>query len=96
MLSEMFSSPLPNTMRVEIGAGFISTGPVGCSLWVFCLIFATLKILRLLFANGGKIISWEKEDALKGKILVKARVTELEEIPKSVRRSEGERFEEDS
>ena len=41
-------------------------------------------------------INWEKEDALKGKILVKARVTDLIEIPKSIRWSEGENFEEGS
>ena len=44
----------------------------------------------------GKIISWEKEDALKGKILVKARVTDLGDIPKSIRWSKGELFEEES
>ena len=39
-------------------------------------------------AKFGRIIHWEKEDALKGKILVKARVTDLFEIPKSIRWSE--------
>ena len=43
-----------------------------------------------------KIISWEKEDALKGKVLVKARVTDLQEIPKSLRWTEGEMFEGES
>ena len=33
---------------------------------------------------------------MKGKILVKARVTELADIPKSIRWSEGEQFEEES
>ena len=47
-------------------------------------------------SKWGKIISWEKEDALKGKILVKARVTDLGDIPKSIRWSEGELFEEES
>ena len=47
-------------------------------------------------AKWGRIISWEKEDALRGKILVKARVTELIDIPKSIRWSEGECFEEES
>ena len=44
----------------------------------------------------GKIISWEKEEARKGKILVKARVTDLIHIPKSIRWSEGENFEGES
>ena len=61
MRSVTSSSPLLNTMKVEIGAGFISTGPVGCSLWVFCLIFATLKILRLLFANGERSLVGRKK-----------------------------------
>lgn len=47
-------------------------------------------------AKFGRIISWEKEDALKGKVQVKARVTELIEVPKSIRWSEGENFEGES
>ena len=47
-------------------------------------------------AKWGKIISWDKEEARKGKILVKARVTGLIHIPKSIRLSEGENFEGES
>jgi hypothetical protein len=58
--------------------------------------FCNSEDIAAAISKWGKIISWEREDALKGKILVKARVTELIGIPKSIRWSEGEQFEEES
>ena len=58
--------------------------------------FCNSEDIASAISKWGKIISWEREDALKGKILVKARVTELGDIPKTIRWSEGEQFEEES
>ena len=41
------------------------------------------------------MISWDKEDDHMGRIVVKARVMNLDIIPKSMRWSEGDEFEED-
>jgi len=40
----------------------------------------------------GKLISWENDEANKGRVIAKVRVTDLDEIPKSIRWSEGERL----
>ena len=56
--------------------------------------FCNSEDIASAISKWGKIISWEREDALRGKILVKARVTELIEIigytkEKSLRKSHG-------
>ena len=56
--------------------------------------YCNTEDIAATIAKWGRIISWEREDALRGKILVKARVTELIDIPKSISWSEGECFEE--
>ena len=58
--------------------------------------YCNTKDIATAIAKWGRIISWEREDAVRGKILVKARVTELIDIPKSIRWFEGECFEEES
>ena len=93
MPSVMFLSPLLSTMKVEIGAGCILIGSVGCFLWEYHLIFVTHRILRPPSLNGAKSLVGRKR--MRSRVLVKARVTELDEVPKSIRWSEGERFEED-
>lgn len=49
--------------------------------------------IAMAIAKFGRIINWEKEDARRRKVLVKARCAELIDIPKSIRWSEGEGFE---
>lgn len=47
------------------------------------------KDIAAAISKWGIIISWEIEDARRGRILVKARVTELIDIMKSIRWSGG-------
>ena len=46
--------------------------------------------VRSMFCRIGNVIAWEQDPRDKGKLLVKLRCTELEDIPKSIRLTEGE------
>jgi hypothetical protein len=46
--------------------------------------------INAAFCDIGKVLLWEKDLGNKGRILAKVRVTELVEIPKSIRFSEGD------
>jgi hypothetical protein len=52
--------------------------------------------INAAFSDIGKVLLWEKDLGNKGRILVKVRVTELVEIPKSIRFSEGDAAESES
>jgi hypothetical protein len=52
--------------------------------------------INAAFSGIGKVITWEKDQGNKGRILAKVRVTELAEIPKSIRFSEGDAAESES
>ena len=47
--------------------------------------------LNASFSHIGTVVLWEKDPRHKGRIIVKVRVTKLDEIPKSVTFSHGDR-----
>ena len=57
--------------------------------------FRNTEDLACAVSKFGRMISWDKEDDHMGRIVVKARVMNLDIIPKSMRWSEGDEFEED-
>lgn len=57
--------------------------------------YQTTDDLATSISKWGKLIAWENDPREKGRIIAKVRVTQLPDIPKSIRWSEGERFEED-
>jgi hypothetical protein len=57
--------------------------------------FRNTKDLVNAVSKFGRLISWDKEDEHMGRIVIKARVMSLDIIPKSMRWSEGDEFEED-
>ena len=57
--------------------------------------FRNTEDLACAVNKFGRMISWDKEDDHMGRIVGKARVMNLDIIPKSMRWSEGDEFEED-
>ena len=57
--------------------------------------FRNTEDLACTVSKFGRMISWDKEDDHMGRIVVKAHVMNLDIIPKSMRWSEGDEFEED-
>jgi hypothetical protein len=47
--------------------------------------------LNAAFSDIGKLLLWEKDEGNLGEIIAKVRVTDLEDIPKSVRFTDGDR-----
>lgn len=58
--------------------------------------FQTTDDLATTISKWGKLIAWENDPREKGRIIAKVRVTELIDVPRSIRWSEGEEFEEDA
>lgn len=52
--------------------------------------------LSLAVCKFGKLIMWEKDETRRGRLLLQVRVSQLIDIPKSPRWSEGEDLEEDT
>ena len=57
--------------------------------------FINTEDIAMGVSKFGRMISWENDEGNKGRFIAKVRVTDLDEIPKSIRWSEGGRFEED-
>jgi hypothetical protein len=51
----------------------------------------TTEDLNACFADIGSLLLWEKDPNRKGRVLVKVRVTDLMDIPKSIRMTENSR-----
>jgi hypothetical protein len=47
--------------------------------------------LNAAFSGIGKLLLWEKDEGNIGRIIAKVRVTDLENIPKSIRFTDGDR-----
>lgn len=58
--------------------------------------FQTTDDFATTISKWGKLVSWENDPRKRGRIIAKVRVTELIDVPRSIRWSEGEVLEEDS
>lgn len=58
--------------------------------------YQTTGDIATAISKWGKLIAWENEPREKGRIITKVRVTELIDVLRSIRWSQGEDFEEDA
>lgn len=69
-------------------------------VWLLMLVvpfdFRNSEDIARAISHFGRLISWENDAEHMGRVIAKARVRDLESIPKSVRWSEGEDFDEDA
>ena len=58
--------------------------------------FRNSKDIARATSHFGRLVSWENDPLHMGRVIAKAKVKDLDSIPKSVRWSKGEVFDEDA
>lgn len=75
-------------MRVEIGGGFFND-----DCWMMLLGFPedykSKRHIQNAISDFGKVILWEESDSFLGRIMVRARVTSIQEVPQFIAYSDS-------